>query len=226
MKPILRNSFLMGLMIVAAGLAYAMTPRIRLADESAPIHLESMVPAKFGDWTLLPSGSAIVVDPGRQQLIDRIYSESLSRVYVNSHNYAIMLSIAYGRDQRDEDELHQPEVCYPAQGFTVLDSAPTKLQMAGQSVPAMRLNTQGPRPEPLTYWTVIGQRNYRGGTAKKFAEMSYGLRGTIPDGMLVRISSVDPKPDKAYAAQAQFAADFASALPDSVRARFLGSPTL
>ena len=29
----------------------------------------------------------------------------------------IMLSIAYGEDQRDGMKLHYPEVCYPAQGF-------------------------------------------------------------------------------------------------------------
>lgn len=222
MKPILRNTILMATMVLAAGLAWAITPREKLADGQVPIDLASMVPTQFGDWTEIPSASTAVIDPGRQQVIERIYTESLSRVYVNKDKYMVMLSIAYGRDQSDGFQLHQPEVCYPAQGFTVNSRSATTLQIAGKPVPTMRLATSGPRPEPLTYWTVVGERNFQGGVAKKLAEMRYGLAGKIPDGMLVRVSSVDSNTDSAYAVQAGFTTQFAAALPDTVRARFMG----
>ncbi|QHI99979.1 EpsI family protein [Xylophilus rhododendri] len=223
MKTLVRSCILMVAMFMAAGLAWALTPRTLLVDGQVPIDLAAMVPQAFGDWKELPTASAAVVDPGQQQLISEIYSQTLSRVYVNSQNYVVMLSIAYGRDQRDGFQLHQPEACYPAQGFTVLERRPRPIKLDGHDVTAVQMNTQGPRVEPLTYWTMVGQRNYQGGLAKKIAEMHYGLNGTIPDGMLVRISSVDPKTESAYAIQARFAADMTAALPDAVRARFVGA---
>ena len=223
MTSTLRNSVLLALMIAGAGMAWALTPRERLADENIPIELDTMVPRKFGDWTEVPASPSAVIDPGRALLLEKIYSATLSRVFVNSDHYPIMLSIAYGRDQSDGFQLHQPEVCYPAQGFSVLESQHAPLQMNGYPVPTTRLKTQGPRSEPLTYWTVVGQRAYQGGFHKKLTEMRYGLSGKIPDGMLVRISSVDTQTEKAYAIQAKFATELAAALPDAVRSRFVGT---
>lgn len=223
MKPMFRGAFLMVLMFGAASLAWALTPTRHLADRIQVMQLETMVPKSFGDWRELPSASAAVVDTGRQKEIDRIYSAVLSRAYVNDQNYLVMLSIAYGRDQSDGLELHQPEVCYPAQGFTVANSRPSRLWLENRSVPATQLDTsQGSRVEPVTYWTVVGEQNYRGGLAKKFAQMSYGFHGDVPDGMLVRISSIDPESSNARRVHAEFAADFAAALPPSMLRRFLG----
>ena len=223
MKPMFRGALLMVSMFSAASLAWALTPTRHLADHLQAVRLETMVPKAFGEWRELPSASAAVVDTGRQTLIDKIYSEVLSRAYVNDQNYLVMLSIAYGRDQSDGLELHQPEVCYPAQGFTLASSRPSRLWLEGRSVPATQLETAlGSRVEPVTYWTVVGDRNYRGGLAKKFAQMSYGFHGEVPDGMLVRISSIDPKTDNARRLHAEFAADFAAALPPSMLRRFLG----
>jgi len=223
MNYTIRNGILAALMVAAAGVAWALTPRALLADESAPIQLDAMVPVKFGDWTEIKTTPATIVDPGRAREVDRIYTATLSRVYINSQNYPIMLSIAYGRDQSDGFQLHQPEVCYPAQGFSVLESSRAPLQMNGYGVPTTRLSTRGPRNEPLTYWTVVGQQAYQGGVSKKLNEMRYGMTGKIPDGMLVRVSSVDPDPARAYALQAEFATQMAAALPDAVRSRFVGA---
>ena len=61
------------------------------------------------------------MDPGQKALLDRLYEQQLSRTYENAQGYRIMLSIAYGGNQRDELELHKPEVCYVAQGFVLQD---------------------------------------------------------------------------------------------------------
>ncbi|WPB57914.1 exosortase-associated protein EpsI, B-type [Xylophilus sp. GOD-11R] len=223
MKRSLRSLMLMGAMLATAAVTWAITPRMHIASTKEPINLKKEIPTSFGDWTEVASAPSLIVDPGRQKVIDRIYSESLSRVYVNSKQYAVMLSVAYGKDQRDGFELHQPEVCYPAQGFSVIDRTPLLLEIAGKPVRAVQMLTQGPRPEPLTYWTVVGERNYQGGISKKLAEMSYGFKGQIPDGMLVRVSSVDGNTATAYAAQLDFANALVSSLPGGFRNRFIGS---
>jgi hypothetical protein len=53
--------------------------------------------------------------------------------------------------------------------------------------------------------------------------MSYGLTGKIPDGMLIRVSSIDPEADKAYEIQNQFAAQMLEALAPEYRQRLTGN---
>lgn len=118
MKLSIRNVVLLALMLLSAGLGAALRPNISLADESAPIDLKAMVPTAFGDWQEQLNLSNQIVDPQQQKKLDEIYSQTLSRTYINRQGYRIMLSIAYGKNQSDALQLHRPEICYPAQGFT------------------------------------------------------------------------------------------------------------
>jgi len=71
-------------------------------------------PITPNDWREDPQRIVQVVDPQTRELLDKLYSETLSRTYVNANGYRIMLSLAYGSDQRDSLQVHKPEVCYPA----------------------------------------------------------------------------------------------------------------
>lgn len=213
------------LMVLAAGLASALRPTISLADERPPISLKTMVPSAFGDWRELPNMSAAIVDPTQKALLDQIYSETLTRTYVNRDGYRIMLSIAYGKNQSDALQLHKPEVCYPAQGFALLTKEASTLELSGLPIATTRLQTSmGQRFEPITYWTVVGDRITTSGVNKKLTEMRYALSGRIPDGMLVRVSSIDTTVDRAYAIQGQFARQMVQAIGPEVRKRFAGDP--
>lgn len=218
-----KSWIIMFLMLGSSALAWALTPTLHIADHMEAIKLENAVPRAFGDWVELPGTPVSVVDSGSQQTIDRIYDQTLTRIYVNRDKYFIMLSIAYGRDQSDGFGLHQPEVCYPAQGFEVRTSRFEDITFGQYSLPAKRLNTAlGNRVEPITYWTVIGEDNYRGGLQKKMRQVTYGFSGKIADGMLVRISSVDQQTETAYATQSAFARDLIAALPQHLKTRFTG----
>ena len=48
-----------------------------------------------------------------------------------------MLSIAYGKNQSDALQLHKPEICYPAQGFTLLAKQNTPLDLLGKPIAAI-----------------------------------------------------------------------------------------
>jgi hypothetical protein len=50
-----------------------------------------------------------------------------------------------------------------------------------------------------------------------------GLAGRVPDGMLVRVSSLSDDPAAAYAAQQSFIASFLAALPAADAARLAGA---
>lgn len=222
-KISIRNLILLVLMLASAGLAAALRPTISLADERPPIDLKAMVPASFGDWRLVERTGAYIVDPQTQQTLDKIYSETLSRTYVNSKGYQIMLSIAYGKNQSDALQLHKPEVCYPAQGFQLSDKRAASLELGTQTIPSTRLMTRlNLRQEPVTYWTVVGDHVTVGGIDKKFTEMRYAMNSRIPDGMLIRVSSIDGNPTDAYVLQDQFAREMVASIAPAHRGRFSG----
>jgi hypothetical protein len=112
MKLTAKTIALLALMLLSAALSAALRPRISLADERPPIDLAAMVPKAFGDWREELNLAARVVNPQQRDLLDKIYSQTLSRTYVNAQGYRIMLSIAYGKNQSDALQLHKPEYCY------------------------------------------------------------------------------------------------------------------
>ena len=227
MKISVPNIILLLLMLLSAGMASALRPTISLADERTPISLKAMVPTAFGDWQEQRNVSASIVDPGTQLVLDKIYSETLTRTYVNKAGYRVMLSIAYGKNQSDALQLHKPEVCYPAQGFTLLAKEASTLDLQGKPIAAVRLQTRlGARVEPITYWTVVGDHITKSGIDKKLTEMRYALNGRIPDGMLVRVSSIDLGTNNAYAMQGEFANQMVQAIAPELRNRFAGDPAL
>lgn len=220
----LRNFLLLILMLAASGLALALRPTHKIADQGSAMDLEAMIPRMFGDWREEPQNAVPIVDPQQKELIDKIYTQTLSRTYVNNRGYRIMLSLAYGKDQRDTMQVHYPEVCYPAQGFSLQEKQNGTLATERGAIPVTRILTSlGQRNEPVTYWTTVGDRVVQTGIQKKLAEMSYGLSGKIPDGMLIRISSIDPEAVHAYEMQTEFADQMLSALTPEYRQRLNGN---
>ena len=224
MKLSMRYLLMLGLMLASAALAAALRPSISLADERTPIDLKAMVPRAFGDWQERLIGVGHIIDPRMQQTIDEIYSETLTRTYINSDGYQIMLSIAYGKNQSDALQLHKPEVCYPAQGFQLMDKQASSLAATNITLPTTRLLTKlDRREEPVTYWTVVGDHVTKGGIDKKLTEMRYALNNRIADGMLIRVSSIDGDSAKAYKFQDQFAQQMLAAIDPQYRDRFSGT---
>lgn len=226
MNHTVRNTLALLLMVGAATLAWALRPTISLADELPPINLEAMVPKAFGEWKELPQSGKQVINPQTREMIDRTYSETLTRVYAHTSGYSVMLSIAYGKNQSDALQLHRPESCYPAQGFALLSQQWVNLKLSQMHLPARQLNTRlGNRVEPLTYWSVIGDSLINSSNSKKLIELKYALNNRIPDGMLVRVSSIDPDTPAANERQRQFAAAMVQAIAPEHRARFVGRTT-
>jgi EpsI family protein len=215
------------LMFAASGGAIIARPSAKLANELPAISLETAIPRQFGGWRELPLGTVQVVNPQTQELLDKLYSQILTRTYVNESGYRVMLSIAYGSDQRGAMQAHKPEVCYPAQGFTLQKNNAGSLPTAYGEIPVRRLfTTLGPRQEPVTYWFTVGDTAIQGKLQKRLAELRYGLTGRIPDGMLFRISSIDSDAVQAYRFQDSFVNQLLAAVPldDRKRLSGLGDP--
>jgi EpsI family protein len=214
---------LLALMLLSASLGAALKPTIFIADELPAVDLQTMVPKAFGEWQELPGTLTQVINPQQQETLEKIYSETLSRTYVNAQGYRVMLSIAYGKNQNKGLELHSPEVCYPAQGFTLNDRHSATLNILGKTIAATQIETSlGQRFEPVTFWTTIGTTVPATTVQKRLVEMRYALTGRIPDGFLVRVSSIDKATPNAYAVQARFSNDLMQAIAPHNRPRFAG----
>ena len=210
-------------MLAAAGLAVAITPREKIADNGPKVDLETMIPKQFGEWKEDERVVPLQVDPSLKANLDKIYNQLLSRTYINSKGERIMLSIAYGGDQSDSMQVHKPEVCYPAQGFQVIEQKNATLETGFHPVPVVRLvATQNNRVEPITYWIIIGDKVPASGTARKIEQLKYGLTGKVPDGMLFRVSSISPNHEQAFSDQAGFISELLKYTSQDARARLIG----
>lgn len=205
--------------------AEALTPRNKLADRrSLRIDLETMVPKRFGDWVMDERALGGIVNPVAEETLKRIYSQILTRSYLNVLGQRVMVSVAYGDDQRKYLALHYPEVCYPAQGFSVKSNVTGQTEVAGRVLPLRRLETfMGPnRHEPVTYWTTMGDYTSFGGLPRRMIELRYGLQRLIPDGLLFRVSTIGQDSAAQFALQERFIRDLLSAVGPEVRALLTG----
>lgn len=212
------------LMFAAAGMALALKPTEKVADAGPKVDLEVLIPKEFGDWKMDETIAPIILNPVQKAVIEKIYSQTLTRTYVNSKNDRIMLSIAYGGDQSDSMAVHKPEVCYPSQGFEILKNKDGRFSTGFGDIPVRRLVAmQGRRIEPITYWTTVGDTvAIKEGLQWKLSQIKYGLTGKIPDGLLFRISSIQADEEAAYQAQDDFSRALLGGLTPEGKQRIIG----
>jgi EpsI family protein len=224
--PITRRAALAAaLMAGGAVLSQAMVPTKRMAELRGPFKLAELVPTQFGDWKVDPYSAGGVVNPQTEAMLKRLYSQLLDRTFVNSQGKRIMVSVAYGDDQTDNSvQMHYPEVCYPAQGFQVKGNRIERVQVAQGEIKVRRLLTEFGRTrfEPVTYWTILGNEQSLGGWERKKAEIKYGLRGEIIDGLLFRVSNIDRDSEAGFRLQDQFIGEMVAAMAPDARRQLVG----
>jgi EpsI family protein len=184
--------------------------------------LEATVPPTFGEWTKLEEGAQII-DPATAEQLRKIYKEVLSRTYVNKAGYRIMLSMARSGNQIGIQQAHLPEICYPAQGFTVGKVEDGELITAYGPINVRRLTTSmRGRYEPVTYWLTMADHVVSTQWDKRMVQIGAFLTGQSPDGLMFRISSIDKDSEHAFAMQQKFAADMMESVPPEARRKLSG----
>jgi len=207
-----------------AGLAAWARPTIMDSDSRKGFKLEEVIPAKFGEWQVDRNMPVILPPPDQQALLNKIYNQTLGRTYIDSKGYRIMLSLAYGGDQSDGLTVHLPEVCYVGQGFRLEKNSNDRLSIGGLNIPVRRLvTTLGQRYEPITYWVTTGDEATTTMWRRRMVAMRYGLRRRIPDGLLVRVSSIDRNESYAYQRQDQFLLALVDKMGAEYRELLIGS---
>ena len=199
-------SILLGLfMVSSAGLTIVLTPTVKLIDLKHQINLETLIPSAFNEWEIDTSATPLVINPQVTGEVSKIYTQTLSRTYINKQGERVMLSIAYGNDQKTDLQVHRPEVCYRASGFKISTLTKVFVDTNIGQIPAMHLVAkQGSRNEPITYWIRMGDVVTRGWFEQKSATLSYELNGKVPDGLLFRVSTISNDEKDSYRIQNRF----------------------
>lgn len=226
-SPARRKAMVLAACMGAAAALAALGKPVPYDDATAPaVDLDTLVPREFGDWRVDAASEAFVRPAAQQGKLYKVYDQVLERTFINSRGQRIMVSAAFGREQSASMQLHRPEVCYPGGGFQVEGIERVQLSLAGQAVAATRLHAFLPgRSEPITYWTLLGDVVVADSTAFRLRQLSFGMRRQVLDGLLMRVSSIDSQPARAYALQSRFANEMVRAMRPAERVKVIGNGT-
>jgi EpsI family protein len=211
-------------------LAEVLAPR-QLMARTGSIDLEKAIPQQFGNWKevsnsplVTPSDPEGVADPEAKNA--PVYSQEIGRTYVDANGHIVMLMVAYGPAQNNRLKAHRPEICYTAAGFRISDKHGGQLNLNGteHSLKVTRLVAEREaRYEPISYWMRVGNDVVTGVVDRQLIRLKYGLQGLIPDGALIRVSTLGLPKDASFAVQDQFINQFIASIAPENRKFFTGS---
>jgi len=137
-------------------LAQVLTPKHQL-DRFGRKVLGDIIPGQFAGWMMRLDADAFVPEQS-DALAHLLYDQSITRVYRDHAGHDVMLLIAHGSRQTDALQLHRPEACYRAFGYTVSNMERTTLALSA----TRRLNLNHfsavlrAQNSRISYWTRIG----------------------------------------------------------------------
>lgn len=185
-----RNLLIGGTCLLTAGAAYALKPRRVVSLLPPGQKFDGIVPTRFGDWTSRDVGD-LFAPATEDSLAAKLYESTVGRIYRNATSDAeIMALFAYGGVQSNLLQLHRPEVCYPAFGYTIVTNRTIDVPLTHRAVlPARRLTLRSPQSQQtVLYWTRLGEFLPTSGPEQRLDRMKTALAGYIADGLLARFS--------------------------------------
>jgi EpsI family protein len=182
--PSRRQIILGGTLISAAGAVALLRPQrsYNILRQNA---LNDIIPRTIGPYMYASSTGLVVPDA----VPKREYDQVLTRIYVANDRPAVMLLIAYGSAQDASLALHRPESCYPAAGYELGKPITADLRGTIEKQQAITMTAaRQDRIEQLYYWTRVGSQFPTSQTEQDWAIFAANLHGTLPAGVLVRLS--------------------------------------
>ncbi len=209
-----------GLLLTAGGAA-AMTPR-RFERQLGRQKVDELLPSAFGPWRERPRGDVIVPEDSQPT---SVYDQVAIRTFMQEGAPDIALLIAYGSAQSGLMKVHRPEVCYASAGFKILGAHDADVALTPRAhVPARAFEgVRDARREQVLYWTRVGEGFPTSMNGERWASFRAGLRGVIPDGVLVRFSTIADDPQAGERLLAGAARDLVASASVPARRLLTGS---
>lgn len=201
-----RNALIGGVLAGASAFAFARRPAV--ANPVIPeARFERWVPQSFGRWSSI-SQSGVVLPPP-DALRDRLYDNLVTRTYAAAGAPGVMMLLAYNNAQDGVLQVHRPEVCYPVGGYELSPTRQVDIPVAGRSIPANFFTATGPdRIEQVQYFTRLGDAFPRSWAEQRMAVIRANIAGDIPDGMMMRVSTLGIDADEAETLLDEFSRSF------------------
>jgi EpsI family protein len=178
---------------------------------------------RTGPWSA--EASEGLVQPPAGKLARTLYSEIVSRTYFHDDSDAFIMALgAYGDTQSDLLQLHRPESCYPAVGFTIQSTRAYSLPVGnGMTIPARQVVASADnRVENILYWTRIGESLPQSAGEQRKVRLADAMHGFISDGLLMRFSAIGDSA-ASFAMLEAFVPTLLDAIPRGQRPALIGS---
>jgi EpsI family protein len=218
-RELLLGGALMCAAVAAGGLRFRSDP----TQSTGRPPLEQLMPNRIGEWVREPFADVLI--PQGEAAEDKTYDDLFTGYYAATAGSGIMLLVAYGSAQVGDTELHRPEVCYPAAGFRLTRWPDVTLGFPGERVRAAVMTAKAPeRIEQMLYWSRIGADFPTSSLAQRWSILRQTLRGAVPDGVLVRMSTIGGDRETGLATLEQFAGEMVAAASPTLRGMLVGRP--
>ncbi|MFD0930249.1 exosortase C-terminal domain/associated protein EpsI [Methylophilus glucosoxydans] len=161
-----------------------------------PIKIQTILPASFGHWQEIKTTrlqvAAFTDERGNTNGYGP-YDQVVNKEYVNQDGQVVLLTLAWVGAQKQEVKVHRPDLCYPAQGFTVSELKDTDFgirSLKNKSVTGKQMvASNNTYAEAVSYWIRIGDLYSSNPWKMRYHIFTEGLKGKVLDGILVRIST-------------------------------------
>lgn len=215
-----RKVLIGGLLFVGAGGTALLKPRAATLA-SPPGTLDRLLPHAFAVYQTTGVNSLIL--PPTSSLREETYNDVLSRGY-NSPSGRIYLMAASGAANEAGLTIHRAEDCYSAFGFSV---SPSRRVGLGAAMPAgaegcFFTARRGDRVEHVLYWVRIGNTFPTSPWAQRIALAKANLEGSLPSGVLFRLSIFGSNASSALMIMKDFNARLFAAVSATAREALLG----
>src|SRR5690606_19841698 len=137
----------------------------------------------------------------------------------------VMMPVAYGDTQSDLLQLHRPERCDPALGFSLVSTKAAAVPLPGGfALPVRReVATTPARQEDIVCWSPMGELPPRSGGEQRKVRLRTAMAGYIPDGALIRFSVIGSDESDAFALMNRFILELLQAIPATKRKALIGT---
>lgn len=175
--------------------------------------LDSWMPAQIGNYAFAKSSGVVL--PPADELADRLYDNIVTRIYASPEGSAVMVMLAYSSVQDGMLQVHRPEFCYTANGFSLTPTSPSSIvDRTGRKLGADEFfGTAADHSEQVLYWTRIGPWFPQTWVEQRVAVMRENLKGRVPDGLVARVSTLDENRSRAVATLQNFVLNLSHSAP-------------
>jgi EpsI family protein len=223
MVPNRRNLVLGAACLGSLGAAEVLKPRRHMSLLGGR-KLADVIPRSFGTWSSLDV-TDLVAPREENSLASKLYGQTVGRSYVNADSrFEVMMLAAHGETQSRDLQVHRPETCYPAVGFSVSETEDSPIALAsGAVLGARQLVAEAiGRRESIVYWARVGEFFPQTGFDQRLDILRMAMSGYISDGLLMRISALGDRPAEVFPALHGFVGDLLTATAPAVRPALIG----